>query len=98
MSVVFLFPGQGAQRPGMLHELPSHPAIQATLHEASEILNMDVLELDTQASLETTDHVQLALCISGVAVARALLEEGVKPAYVAGHSAGALQQQLYQAQ
>ncbi|MDT9719977.1 malonate decarboxylase subunit epsilon [Paenibacillus sp. ClWae2A] len=89
MSVVFLFPGQGTQRPGMLHELPSHPAIQATLHEASEILNMDVLELDTQASLETTDHVQLALCISGVAVARALQEEGVKPAYVAGHSAGA---------
>jgi len=89
MSVAFLFPGQGSQAPGMLHTLPDHPAIARTLDEASESLGESVLELDSTDALRSTVSVQLALLASGVAVARALMAEGVEPKAVAGMSAGA---------
>lgn len=87
-TIAFLFPGQGAQVPGMLHTLPKHPAIARTLDEVSESLQQNVLELDTAEALRSTVSVQLALLTSGVAVARALNQEGVKPFAVAGLSAG----------
>ena len=89
MSVAFLFPGQGSQVPGMLHTLPDHPAIGRTLDEVSESLGENVLELDSTEALRSTVSVQLALLASGVAVARALIAEGVEPGAVAGMSVGA---------
>jgi malonate decarboxylase epsilon subunit len=89
MSVAFLFPGQGSQVPGMLHNLPDHPAVARTLDEVSESLHADVRELDSAEALQSTVSVQLALLASGVAVARALFEERVKPEGVAGLSVGA---------
>src|ERR1700677_1619443 len=89
MSVAFLFPGQGSQVPGMLHNLPDHPAVARTLDEVSESLHADVRQLDSAEALQSTVSVQLALLASGVAVARALFEEGVKPEAVAGLSVGA---------
>ncbi|MEI9974966.1 MAG: malonate decarboxylase subunit epsilon [Ignavibacteriota bacterium] len=89
MSIAYLFPGQGAQAPGMLHALPHHPAVARTLSEVSEILRRDILELDTAEALRSTVSVQLALLTAGVAVARALVEESVAPLAVAGLSAGA---------
>ena len=88
MSVAFLFPGQGSQAPGMLHRLPDHPAIAQTLDEVSKSLGADVRELDTAEALQSTISVQLALLASGVAVARALIREGIVPEAVAGMSAG----------
>jgi malonate decarboxylase epsilon subunit len=89
VSIGFLFPGQGSQAPGMLHELPQHPAISRTLDEVSEILACDVLQLDSANALQSTISVQLALLASGVAVARALEEEGIVAEAVAGLSVGA---------
>jgi malonate decarboxylase epsilon subunit len=89
MSVAFLFPGQGSQVPGMLHNLPDHAAVARTLDEVSGILGADVRGLDSAEALQSTVSVQLALLTSGVAVARALFEEGVKPEAVAGLSVGA---------
>jgi malonate decarboxylase epsilon subunit len=89
MSVAFLFPGQGSQVPGMLHNLPDHPAVARTLDEVSESLHADVRELDSAEALQSTVSVQLALLASGVALARALFEEGVNPEAVAGLSVGA---------
>src|SRR5258708_16590772 len=89
MRVAFLFPGQGAQVPGMLHALPDHPSVARTLDEVSEALGENVLELDSPEALRSTISVQLALLASGVAVARALIAEGVEPEAVAGMSAGA---------
>src|SRR5258707_1458023 len=89
MNVAFLFPGQGSQVPGMLHTLPDHPTISRTLDEVSEALGEDVVELDSPIALRSTVSVQLALLASGVAVARALVAEGVEPEAVAGMSAGA---------
>ena len=89
MTVAFLFPGQGSQVPGMLHNLPDHPAVARTLDEVSATLGADVRGLDSAEALQSTVSVQLALLTSGVAVARALFEEGVKPEAVAGLSVGA---------
>jgi malonate decarboxylase epsilon subunit len=89
MSVAFIFPGQGSQVAGMLHALPDHPAITRTLDEVSESLGEDVRELDSARALQSTVSVQLALLASGVAMARTLVEEGVRPEAVAGLSVGA---------
>lgn len=89
MSVAFLFPGQGSQRPGMLHDLPDHPAAHETVAYATEVLDRDVLSLDTSEALASTVPVQLALLITSTATARVLIEEGGRADFVAGHSVGA---------
>ena len=87
--IALLFPGQGAQTPGFLHQLPDHEQVRATLAQASEVLAADVLQLDTEQALQSTVAVQLALLIAGVAAARALHAEGVTPSLAAGLSIGA---------
>ena len=95
MSLAFLYPGQGSQRPDMLRALPASPAVTRTLDEAA--LELDhtrwpagLDDLDTAEALQSTTNVQLALLISGVAAARALTDDrGLVPAFVAGHSVGA---------
>ena len=89
MSTLFAFPGQGAQKPGMLHRLPNEPQIAAALAEASEVLGEDALALDSAEALASTRAVQLCLLIAGVAGARLLMRDGVQPDYVAGLSIGA---------
>ena len=89
MSVGFLFPGQGSQRPGMLRELPSHPAVGESLAEANGVLGREVLELDTPEALTSTVAVQLALLVAGTATARALAADGGHADFAAGHSVGA---------
>jgi malonate decarboxylase epsilon subunit len=89
VKTAFLFPGQGAQRPGMLHELVDDPAVQLTLNEISDVLKSDVRLLDSPEALNSTVSVQLALLASGVATARALQKQGVTCCAVAGLSVGA---------
>ncbi|HWT68372.1 MAG TPA: malonate decarboxylase subunit epsilon [Pseudomonas sp.] len=81
MSSLLVFPGQGAQQPGMLQRLP-----RETLNEASDLLGEDVSQLDCAQALQSTRAVQLCLLIAGVAASRQL----AMPAdYVAGLSIGA---------
>ncbi len=89
MSRLLVFPGQGAQQPGMLHRLPKDAVIDACLREASEVLGEDVLLLDSAQALASTRGVQLCLLIAGVAGSRLLLEQAPAPDYVAGLSIGA---------
>jgi malonate decarboxylase epsilon subunit len=89
MSIAFIFPGQGSQFRGMLHQLLDHPAVVRTLDEISEDLQSDVRTLDTEYGLESTVDVQIALLAAGVATARALMEQDVEPAAVSGLSVGA---------
>ena len=88
MSVLFTFPGQGAQTPGMLHALPGDAAVAAALAEAAEVLGHDPLALDTADALASTRAVQLCLLIAGVAMARSLAARGALPDMVAGFSIG----------
>jgi malonate decarboxylase epsilon subunit len=89
MTIAFLFPGQGAQSAGLLHQLPQHAAITRTIEEANHVLGLDVRTLDDAKSLRSTAAVQLTLLIAGVATARALMAEHVHPAAAAGMSIGA---------
>lgn len=73
MSILFTFPGQGAQRTGMLHALPRVPEVQHTLEQTANVLGTDPLLLDTATALTSTYAVQLCLLIAGVAMARVLL-------------------------
>ncbi|RZF27082.1 malonate decarboxylase subunit epsilon [Paraburkholderia sp. UYCP14C] len=87
--LALLFPGQGAQSEGFLHRLPQHRAVEDTLAEAADTLDIDVLTLDSPESLESTVAVQLGLTIAGVAIARALADEGLVADISAGLSVGA---------
>lgn len=89
MSVLFTFPGQGAQKPGMLHALAPHPETGRTLAEAARVLQSDPLELDSAQALQSTVAVQLCLLLAGVATARHLAALGARPQLVAGLSIGA---------
>jgi malonate decarboxylase epsilon subunit len=89
MTVAFVFPGQGAQSEGLLHQLPQHAEVTRTITEASAVLGLDVAALDTAQALHSTVAVQLELLVAGVATARALTAEHVLPSAVAGMSVGA---------
>ncbi|MGD0686843.1 MAG: acyltransferase domain-containing protein [Streptosporangiaceae bacterium] len=89
MTVAFVYPGQGAQRPGMLSDLPCVPEVDQTLAEAGQLIPGGIGTLDSPASLTQTVPAQLALLVSGVAATRALAARGAAPDIVAGHSVGA---------
>ncbi len=89
MSIAFIFPGQGSQSPGMLHNLPSLPKVESTLDEISDVLHADVRDLDGDQNLKSDVSVQLAIFASGVSTARALMNQGFPPAAVSGLSVGA---------
>jgi malonate decarboxylase epsilon subunit len=89
MSVLYSFPGQGAQKPGMLHALPDHPETARTLAETAAVLDRDPLALDSADALVSTVATQLCLLVAGVATARVLAAQGALPDMVAGLSIGA---------
>ena len=89
MSVLFTFPGQGAQKAGMLHALPVHAETDRTLAEATQALGRDILAQDSADALRSTVAVQLSLLVAGVAMARVLAAHGAAPQMVAGLSIGA---------
>jgi [acyl-carrier-protein] S-malonyltransferase len=88
----FVFPGQGSQSVGMLDAWGDHPAVAATLAEASNALDQDIGRLireGPEATLALTVNTQLVMLVAGVACYRAWLAEGgPAPQLVAGHSLG----------
>ncbi|UQY43584.1 malonate decarboxylase subunit epsilon [Mixta hanseatica] len=86
MKIMFMFPGQGPQRVGMLQGLPDNDRL---LQEASAALNEEAAQLDSEQALRHTRAVQLCLLIAGVAWARELARQGLEPDMVSGLSIGA---------
>ena len=89
MSSIWVYPGQGAQKVNMLHDLPEHRLVQHYLDRASVALQRDVLTLDQPEALRSTEAVQLCLYLAGYISSAMLLDEQVQPDYVAGLSIGA---------
>lgn len=77
---------------GMLDAWGDHPAVRATLDEASQVLGEDVGLLIGQGpkdQLDLTTNTQPVMLTAGVACYRAwLAETGLRPQVVAGHSLG----------
>jgi len=101
-SVAFLFPGQGAQHPGMARDLyTAEPAFRAHLDRCCEILR-PLLGLDLREALfpppgdeeraarrlERTELAQPALFAVEHSLARLWMEWGVRPRALLGHSLG----------
>ncbi|GIX52350.1 ACP S-malonyltransferase [Sphaerotilus sulfidivorans] len=91
-AFAFVFPGQGSQSVGMLSAWGDHPAVRATLEEASAALGEDVARLigeGPKEALDLTTNTQPVMLTAGIANYRAWLAEGgATPAIVAGHSLG----------
>ncbi|MBH9346354.1 malonate decarboxylase subunit epsilon, partial [Pseudomonas aeruginosa] len=83
MSTLFVYPGQGAQRPGMLAALPDEPVVRDCLAQAADCLGQAPAELDSAEALRGTRAVQLCLLIAGVAASRLLEQRGHRPGLVA---------------
>ena len=91
-SFAIVFPGQGSQAVGMLDAWGDHPAVAATLAEASDALGEDLGRLIREGpkeALALTTNTQPVMLVAGVAAYRAWLAEGgAAPAVMAGHSLG----------
>ena len=91
-AFAFVFPGQGSQSVGMLDAWGDHPAVRATLDEASVALGEDVARLiavGPKEALDLTTNTQPVMLTAAIACYRAWRAEGgAEPVAMAGHSLG----------
>jgi len=91
-AFAFVFPGQGSQAVAMLDAWGDHPAVRATLEEASQALGEDIARLIHEGpkdQLDLTTNTQPVMLTAGIACYRAwLADTDLKPSAVAGHSLG----------
>ena len=93
MKLALLFPGQGAQYPGMCQTLyKQYATVRETFEEASEILKFDIakscFEGETENCQDTRSN-QINVLVSSISMYRMYQNEvGIIPDYMAGHSLG----------
>lgn len=92
MKTCFLFPGQGAQYPGMGKDLwEASPRVKDLFRVAAQATGMDVEKLlfeGSEEELKATDKTQVAVTLVNVAAAAVLEEKGVHADGYAGFSLG----------
>jgi [acyl-carrier-protein] S-malonyltransferase len=96
--IAFIFPGQGSQRVGMgLALADAYPAARRTFDEADaafgrggEALSRlsDLCFHGPEEQLTLTEVTQPAILTVSAAASRVLVERGIRPDFVAGHSLG----------
>jgi len=92
-KLFYLFPGQGAQYPGMALDFleTGSPGVRELFRLASEILGLDfknLLETTDAETLKRTDLSQPAITLANLSAAAFLGEEGIRPRGCAGFSLG----------
>ncbi|MCL2067793.1 MAG: ACP S-malonyltransferase [Treponema sp.] len=89
-NAAYLFPGQGAQYPGMALDFLSSNAVRGLFDTASEIMGKDMKALmaSDAETLKRTDVSQPVITLANLAAAAVLGEQGYSPAVCAGFSLG----------
>lgn len=98
-EVVFMFPGQGAQYPGMGKELyTTEPVFRDAVDRCANLLNqwvnLDIRKLlyedypDAAELLNQTQYTQPALFLTSYALGSLWISWGIKPDMLCGHSIG----------
>ncbi len=91
-KIAFLFPGQGAQFPGMAKDLwEAYPEVRELFEKASAVLHRDMEALlfkGSEAELKETLNTQVAVTLASLSVLRALKAEGLNSSCAAGFSLG----------
>jgi len=91
-KIAFVFPGQASQYPGMGKELAdNHPVAKAVFDEADKALGFSISQMcfaGSEEDLKLTANTQPAILTVSVAAHRVLMEKGIAPDFVAGHSLG----------
>lgn len=92
LKTCFLFPGQGAQYPGMAKDFyETSAAVRRRFQEASDASGMDMRALlfdSDEETLKITKNTQIAVALAGSAAALSAIEHGVLPDGFAGFSVG----------
>ena len=92
MDCAMLFPGQASQYVGMGRDYyDACEIVRETYEQANRALGFDIKALSFEGDLDEltkTHNAQPAILIHSIAVYRALVQKGVKPQVVAGHSLG----------
>jgi [acyl-carrier-protein] S-malonyltransferase len=92
MKTCFLFPGQGAQYPGMGKDLwEASPKVKALFDIASETTSIDVKKLlfeGTEAELRESDKTQIAVTLVNLSASAVLAERGITADGCGGFSLG----------
>lgn len=91
LRCALVFPGQGSQRQGMLDAVPELESLDRLLDAAEALSDLDLsrlARLGTREELADTRVAQPLLYLADWAWGFTLVESGVTPAAVAGHSLG----------
>lgn len=88
----FLFPGQGAQAPGMVKDVAeSFSSAKKVIDDVSSIVNLDMAKLlweSDAAELSRSDNSQIAITAASLALMAALKDKNIEPSASMGFSLG----------
>jgi malonyl CoA-acyl carrier protein transacylase/acetyltransferase-like isoleucine patch superfamily enzyme len=65
-TVAILFAGLGSTYVGMFKDVELYPNALAMLHEASEVLNLDILELCTSSTMDDVNVAQMVVTVMNI--------------------------------